>query len=286
MVFLSSVSRGLQQYREAVYKAVEGLDGYHCVRMEDFGARSRTPYSVCLAKVSECDIFIGIVGHEYGSVAPETDKSYSESEYDAAVRAGKPALMFLAPEEFAVPANLIEPDQLRKNQASFRAKVIPQTVDFFSDRSTDGLARQVIQAIHNRRNELLAAGSITVGRTISKLLFPFVTGQAGLETGISVSNISADPFGTEPQEGTCTIYYYGHLIGGLDAPTTQISAVIRSGEQLVFTFSNGGNALIAPTPGFQGYLIVECRFKAAGFAFISDLGAQRLATGYLAQLLT
>lgn len=79
---------------------IEGLDGYHCVRMEDFGARTNVPYSVCLAKVSECDLFIALVGHEYGSTAPETGKSYSESEYDAAKAAGKPTLMLMAPEEF------------------------------------------------------------------------------------------------------------------------------------------------------------------------------------------
>ena len=33
-------------------------------------------------------------------------------------------------------------------------------------------------------------------------------------------------------------------------------------------------ALIQAVPS-QGYLIVECRFKAAGYAFISDIGVQR-----------
>jgi hypothetical protein len=38
IVFLSSTAKDLSAYREAVYRAIEGLDGYHCVRMEDFGA--------------------------------------------------------------------------------------------------------------------------------------------------------------------------------------------------------------------------------------------------------
>ncbi|MCC6294299.1 MAG: hypothetical protein IT164_16740 [Bryobacterales bacterium] len=37
------------------------------------------------------------------------------------------------------------------------------------------------------------------------------------------------------------------------------------------------------TAGFQGYVIAQCAFQYAhGYAFISDLGAQRLAQGYLA----
>ena len=39
-VFLSSVALSLEGYRNAVYRAIERLDGYHCVRMEDFGARA------------------------------------------------------------------------------------------------------------------------------------------------------------------------------------------------------------------------------------------------------
>jgi hypothetical protein len=38
--------------------------------------------------------------------------------------------------------------------------------------------------------------------------------------------------------------------------------------------------------GFQGYMIAICNFQDAhGFAFVSDLGAQKLAMGYLALVL-
>jgi hypothetical protein len=66
-VFLSSVARSLEEYREAAYRAIEGMDGYHCVRMKDFGARTDAPYQVCLDKMRECDIFVAIIGHNYGS---------------------------------------------------------------------------------------------------------------------------------------------------------------------------------------------------------------------------
>jgi hypothetical protein len=37
-------------------------------------------------------------------------------------------------------------------------------------------------------------------------------------------------------------------------------------------------------PGFNGYLYVYCHFHPArGYAFISDVGARNLATGYLAE---
>jgi len=38
-VFLSSTGADLRIYREAAYAVLHKMDDYHCVRMEDFGAR-------------------------------------------------------------------------------------------------------------------------------------------------------------------------------------------------------------------------------------------------------
>lgn len=117
----------------------------------------------------------------------------------------------------------------------------------------------------------------------TNLLFPFVTNASGFDTGIVIANTSKDPFGTATQQGPCTVYYY---TSGTPVDK-QVSTTIKGGEQLVFTAS-GGNASqgILPTPGFQGYVIVTCNFQYAhGFAFVSDLGATRVAEGYLALVL-
>ena len=52
-VLLRSTGRDLAQYREAVYRAIEGLDGYNCVRMEDFGARDWEADNFCLSRAWE-----------------------------------------------------------------------------------------------------------------------------------------------------------------------------------------------------------------------------------------
>jgi hypothetical protein len=116
------------------------------------------------------------------------------------------------------------------------------------------------------------------------LLFPFVTNQAGFDTGIALANTSLDPFGTPTQAGTVSLFYFGNTVGGGAAPPTQTtSAVVPAGQELVFTLSNGGNFGIAATPGFQGYIISTARFQYChAFAFISDVGAQKFAEGYLA----
>lgn len=127
-----------------------------------------------------------------------------------------------------------------------------------------------------------SATTFTITSCQTNLLYPFVSNQAGFDTGVVVSNTSADPYGTAPQQGPCMVYYYGATAGGGAAPATQTSGTVNSGSQLVFTLSAGGNLGIAATPGFQGYMIIRCNFQFAhGFAFVSDLGAQRLAMGYI-----
>jgi len=128
-----------------------------------------------------------------------------------------------------------------------------------------------------------AKNAFVINPCTTNLLFPFVTNQAGFDTGIAIANTSKDPFGTTTQAGACTINYYGETAGGGAAPAAQTSGVVPAGSLLVFTLSSGGNLGITGTPGFQGYIIAQCRFQYAhGFAFVSDLGAAKLSHGYLA----
>jgi hypothetical protein len=125
-----------------------------------------------------------------------------------------------------------------------------------------------------------------ISRCITNLLFPFVTNQAGFDTGFAISNTSSDDKGSDQQSGNCTLFYFGSTTGGGAAPANQTTATIPAGTTTVWTLS-GGNAAanIAGTPGFQGYLFARCQFLFAhGFAFISNGfgGVPTIAEGYLA----
>jgi hypothetical protein len=110
---------------------------------------------------------------------------------------------------------------------------------------------------------------------LTTLLFPYLTNQAGFDTGIAISATATDPFGTVPQSGTCTLNWYGAAFTGA-TPTP----IVNSGTTYVALVSTTLNNV---TGGFSGYMIAVCRFQYAhGFAFVSDLGARNLAMGYLA----
>jgi len=133
------------------------------------------------------------------------------------------------------------------------------------------------------------AGDSSAPRTIANfnicrtiLLYPFITNQAGFDTGLTVANTTNDPFTTGSnatlgQSGTCKLNWYGSFSGtatpAVDTPNITPGTV-------------WANTLQAIAPGFQGYMFAVCNFQFAhGFAFISDVGARNIAMGYLAVVL-
>src|SRR5512132_2675425 len=105
--FLSSIGKDLAEYRQAVFEAINGLDGWKCVRMEDFGARARPIHAFDADAVRGCDLFVGILGHCYGTIPRGHKRSYTEQEYDTAVALNLPRLMFIAQDDFPLPARRI-----------------------------------------------------------------------------------------------------------------------------------------------------------------------------------
>lgn len=92
--FLSSTYEDLKGFRQVAINTLEDL----CCQveaMEYFEASTMTNKEVCLQRLRESDLVIGIYGRRYGSIDPETDTSYTELEYDAAVDAGIPVLGFV-----------------------------------------------------------------------------------------------------------------------------------------------------------------------------------------------
>jgi hypothetical protein len=108
----------------------------------------------------------------------------------------------------------------------------------------------------------------------TSLLFPFLTNQAGFDTGVSIDASGTDPFNTNVAGGTCTWYFYG-----ANPPATPPVLTIPSGGE--------GHATISSVaPNFQGYGIAVCNFTYAhGYAFLSDGfmgGGRGLSEGYVA----
>jgi hypothetical protein len=129
----------------------------------------------------------------------------------------------------------------------------------------------------------------TIAPCRTNLLFPYVTNQGGFDTGLVISNTSADNFGTVKQDGTCTLDYFGNINGNPipDTDKSQTTEVITAGTQAIGLVSGTIKGTKTPMAGFQGYIIAKCNFQYAhGYAFLYTGGASFAgAQGYLALVL-
>lgn len=132
-VFLSSTARDLGPCREAVSQAIARLDGFQCVRMEDFGARNWEADGFCRARVAECDVFVGLIGYLFGSSPHGLEVSFTEREHEAAIDSNVPRLLFLASDDLPLPPTLREPDDLWRRQLDFRERIRKERIVKFFD---------------------------------------------------------------------------------------------------------------------------------------------------------
>jgi hypothetical protein len=154
----------------------------------------------------------------------------------------------------------------------------------FAPLSTVVTASQ-IESVPRFADTSSAKNAVTINQCVTNLLFPFVSNQGGFNTGMAISNTTKDPYGNATEAGTCTLNYYGDTNGGAPPPA-QTSGVVPAGDYLAFDLLSGGKFGVTPTPGFQGYIIAQCKFRRGhGYAFISDTSMARVANGYLALIL-
>lgn len=284
-VFLSSVPPGLGKFQNNLYQAINALDDYCCVRVEEFGDTDTDAASdlFCRAIASDCDIFMLSLGEDYGAVHEATGKSYAEREYDAAIQADIPLVSFYVPEKIESLYLVREEDLPRERQKAFRERVqnkketdwrapildlgaaftgIPEELmDHVVKAALKGM-KSHLKYIHDLREWERKAGTTPALRGKTWLLFQFLTNQNGFDTGVSITNISLDPIGlTMPQVGRACVHFYGQ-----DAPPPYDTCSILPGS--VFSM-----LLSTPAPGFQGYAVAECNFfPARGAACVMRLG--------------
>jgi hypothetical protein len=143
-IFVSSTFSDLQPYRAAVREALHRLETV--VRgMEYFGASPETPKDECLRIVRSCKAYVGIFAMRYGSIDPDSGKSFTHLEYDEAQRIRLPSLIYLIDEERqpVLPRDIDfgeGADKLRELKATLRRRHV---VSQFT--TPDHLAAQISQ---------------------------------------------------------------------------------------------------------------------------------------------
>lgn len=120
-VFVSSTFKDLQDERQQVIQAILELD---CMPsgMELFPASDESKWELITRVIDDCDYYLLIIGGRYGSVDAE-GISFTEREYDYAVKRKMPVLAFLRSDPDAIPAGKTELNSTARERLEvFRAK--------------------------------------------------------------------------------------------------------------------------------------------------------------------
>ena len=88
-VFISSTYEDLRDERQAAVEAILTA-GHIPAGMELFTAGDQSQMQVIHRWINESDVFLLILGGRYGSIEPQTKKSYIHLEYDYALEQNKP----------------------------------------------------------------------------------------------------------------------------------------------------------------------------------------------------
>ena len=152
-VFLSSTFIDLIEHRKEAAEALTRL-GHHVIGMETFNARTEDPTKASLKEVRECELFVGIYAHRYGTLIGKAKISVTEQEFDCAVKEGKGIFAFFVNDYFNWPPKMVDKDSEKiKKLEVFKTKIVNHvTPDYFTDGKD--LAYKIISAVRTQTGAL------------------------------------------------------------------------------------------------------------------------------------
>lgn len=148
-IFVSSTFTDLIAERQSAVEAILKA-GHIPAGMELFTSTNKSQWEVIKRWINESDIYMLILGGRYGSVEPESGKSYTQLEYEYAQEIGKPLFSVVMSDETIgeLKAKNKETENTEKLNI-FRDKVLSYMSAFFND------TKDIKLAIHESLNDII-----------------------------------------------------------------------------------------------------------------------------------
>ncbi len=105
--FICSTFIDLKNYREEVIKIIKSKSG-QINAQEFFGARDQKPIKTCIEEVEKSQIFIMLVAFRYGNIESDSQKSFSELEFEKAKELGIPKFIYFLEDEYPFPPKFVD----------------------------------------------------------------------------------------------------------------------------------------------------------------------------------
>ena len=146
--FVSSTYKDLIEERQAVMEAIVST-GNLPVGMEHFPAGNESQFDYIKKLIDHCDYYILVLAGKYGSINNSTKLSYTEMEFDYAVKNGVPVAVLLVKDlDNLKGAKLESTDKGRKALEKFRKKCLDGRMASFWE-NKDQLVSRTKDAIRN-----------------------------------------------------------------------------------------------------------------------------------------
>jgi len=128
-VFISSTYEDLKDVREQIIKCILEM-GHIPVGMEMFSAANEDQWRVIQKQIDECDYYVVILAHRYGSL--DKGVSYTEKEYDYAVSKNIPILGFVIDDATKWSSKFMDrEEETLKKLNLFKEKVKTKMISFW-----------------------------------------------------------------------------------------------------------------------------------------------------------
>ena len=121
-IFVSSTYEDLKSYRDEVERSIICMN-QTIKGMEFFGSTPERPLDKCLQTVRECKLYIGIIGMRYGSVEEDSGKSFTELEYDEAVKNRIPVLIYILDENHPIASRFVDKGEGAEKLEAFKTRL-------------------------------------------------------------------------------------------------------------------------------------------------------------------
>ncbi len=158
-VFISSVGEECSLFREAATKAALRAH-FLPIRLETWSAEDRNSCDACKNHLSRCNVMILILTDRYGSVHFNSEKSYTEMEYDTALELKIPVLAFIA-QNPTLTTDRIDPEDLARIK-KFRDRLGDKIQGRFQ--APERLETLILQSLHEWRNDFMKINSEAVNK--------------------------------------------------------------------------------------------------------------------------
>lgn len=123
--FISSTYEDLKAERQKAIETILTMNQFPA-GMEMFSAANEEQWEIIKETIDCSDYYVLIVGNKYGSIDPASGSSYTEKEFDYAVRQKIPVLAFVIANDVSTTADNLEKDPVKAaGLLNFKSKVIP-----------------------------------------------------------------------------------------------------------------------------------------------------------------